>query len=187
MKNGNHRVISDFLFQIRKGNLNCGIVHAPRWNSPLGQAVLPVRVCTSSYICMHCLLFLLAITFKSWSFIYLLIILFIYLSIFLLIYLFVSLFVYFGYLFLYLFLSRPRYLYVRVHRLLFLWVIYLKVSFSHHLFIFLFVCLFIYLFIYLLIYLFKGFDLCFNFANYNILSENITYILIIEECCLIFF
>ena len=29
MKNGNHRVISDFLFQIRKGNLNCGIVHAP--------------------------------------------------------------------------------------------------------------------------------------------------------------
>ena len=29
MKNENHRVISDFLFQIRKGNLNCGIVHAP--------------------------------------------------------------------------------------------------------------------------------------------------------------
>ena len=29
MKNGNHRVISDFLFQIRKGNLNCGIVHGP--------------------------------------------------------------------------------------------------------------------------------------------------------------
>ena len=28
-KNGNHWVISDFLFQIRKGNLNCGIVHAP--------------------------------------------------------------------------------------------------------------------------------------------------------------
>ena len=24
-----HRVISDFLFQIRKGNLNCGIVHGP--------------------------------------------------------------------------------------------------------------------------------------------------------------
>ena len=29
MKIGNHRVISDFLFQIRKGNLNCGIVHGP--------------------------------------------------------------------------------------------------------------------------------------------------------------
>ena len=29
MKNGNHWVISDFLFQIRKGNLNCGIVHGP--------------------------------------------------------------------------------------------------------------------------------------------------------------
>ena len=64
-----------------------------RWNSPLVQAVLPVRVCTSSYICIHCLLFLWVINFKSLSFIYLSIYSFIYLCIILLIYLFIYLLV----------------------------------------------------------------------------------------------
>ena len=71
-----------------------------RWNSPLVQAVLPVRVCTSSYICIHCLLFLRAIDFKIWSFIYLFIRLLIYLCIYLSINLFICLFIYLVFCFL---------------------------------------------------------------------------------------
>ena len=94
---GNHWVISDFRLLHYRFTPALG-----RWNSPLVQAVLPVRVCTSSCICMHCLLFYWLLLLKAGLlFIYLSI----YLSIYLLIYLFVSLF---GCLFLYFFLSFCR-------------------------------------------------------------------------------